>query len=875
MRISKQRTRTSQQFQKPLIATFLALGGLGGLVNVVLADTAAGTQISNQATATYRDSNNNSLVTQSNVVTVTVGEVAGITITGSSVTNNSNPGQAPAPGNVIFYDFTITNVGNDPTQFRIPNTALVNGPGTRGNLIIDPSGTYGGPTTLTGDANTPTLQPGQSIVVRVPITVDTNALNNDAITVQLGNATGQNQPYNANGGDVYTVDSPFGTDTNNDGKDDTTGEINGVPVNGTREASASLTATVGTTIQNQALATLLKTLDNHNANNPSSLTDDQLTYGLILRVENTPPAGSSVTPSSLIGTTISVNRTGAANNETRILVSDAVPANTVFDPTVAPQAPAGWEVVYSPTAVTTNANAATWFTTVAAAGGAGAVTRVGFINTNAGPSSINPGQTVGTFRFTVVTTNYDPSAGGQNDPAIANIAQVFGTTQGSTTLVYDESGDQTPSNYNATGSIFNNTPTDGHIDPTDTTPANDIPDEAATIGIDPGSNTGTANDGTGEVLLFSPTATPTNGISNGPLNNPFAAGPTDTNDDFTNKSAPITSGDLTGNALQAPVTVPFTGTFALPGNTTNTAVALLPTLPAALPGGNAADLPTNTVVTIIDPGNPANRAYYRYNSGGGGSWTKIAAADPTAATVTTPPIYVTVPNANTINYGVEVRLPATAPLSTTLNNPTTPALGDVLGGLPVPVTAYIDSDNNPATVVDPTNGTTFTGSNRTIFRTYTGFLQLLKESRVLQGSGPAVPAGQGTFSTTAKTPAPGNIIEYRVTYFNITESNAGTGNIILNAQNIQITEDGLVNGNNWARDNDGDTEIDTSHVIGFATDSRGGSVSYFSGNPSTTPAATEQSGTTVNTDITRYLADSPGILNPQQSGAFTFRRQVN
>ncbi|MEH2412688.1 hypothetical protein, partial [Nostoc sp.] len=47
---------------------------------------------------------------------------------------------------------------------------------------------------------------------------------------------------------------------------------------------------------------------------------------------------------------------------------------------------------------------------------------------------------------------------------------------------------------------------------------------------------------------------------------------------------------------------------------------------------------------------------------------------------------------------------------------------------------------------------------------YTGFLQLLKESRVLQGTAPALPvAADGTFSTISKKPAPGNIIELGLT----------------------------------------------------------------------------------------------------------------
>ncbi|MEM9904629.1 MAG: hypothetical protein AAF921_06370, partial [Cyanobacteria bacterium P01_D01_bin.44] len=773
----------------------------------------------------------------------------------------------------LFYDFTITNVGNDPTQFQIPNTAIIDGPGTRGNLIIDPDGTN---TTITNDALTPVVQPGDSIVVRVPVTVDNIADDGDDITVQLGNATGQNQEYSANGGDVYTVDSPFGTDNDSDGIDDVTGEIDGDPTNGTREASDSLTATVGIPIQNQALATLLKTLGNHESNDPADLLDDQITYELNLRVESDPPVGSGVTPSDLEPTSITLDDTA---NTSRILVSDAIPANTELDGSVVPVAPADWTVVYTADLVTTDAHEADWYTDInnAAVGGAANVTRVGFVR----DITMSPGQAAGAFRFTVVTNGYDPSSGGDNDPAIANIAQVFGENPNGDP-VYDESGDQTPSNYDGNDGTFSNydgtnfTPTDGYIDPTDTAPEDDVPDDAVDrFEIDPSDNQGTPEDGTGEVLLFSPTLTPTTGISNGPLNNPFAAGPTDTNDDFTNKATPISSGDLDNDGLVNPVTVPFTGTIALPGNAADTEVALLPTLPADLPGGTATDLPDDTIISIADPANPANKAYYQYDSAGGGSWTQVDSDDVVnAVAVAEAPIYVTVPDDQPINYGVEITLPAGTPISTEPGTGT-PSLGNVLGGIPVPVTAYIDDDGNRTTIVDPADTNTFTDSNRTVFRSYTGFLQLLKESRLLQGSGPEIPAGQDAFSTEPRNPAPGNIIEYRVTYFNISESNAGTGNLVLNAQNILVTEDGTAGGNDWALDNDSDTEIDTSHVGGQASDSRGGAVSYFSGDPATNPAATEQSGTTVDTDITKYEADSPAVLGPQQSGAFTFQRQVN
>ena len=83
--------------------------------------TQAGTSISNTATATYEDDDGNSFDASSNTVTVTVAEVAGIEITASGTTNNddNNDGNLNN-GDTVDFDFTVTNVGNDPTRFRIP-----------------------------------------------------------------------------------------------------------------------------------------------------------------------------------------------------------------------------------------------------------------------------------------------------------------------------------------------------------------------------------------------------------------------------------------------------------------------------------------------------------------------------------------------------------------------------------------------------------------------------------------------------------------------------------------------------------------------------------------------------------------------------------
>jgi hypothetical protein len=63
---------------------------------------------------------------------------------------------------------------------------------------------------------------------------------------------------------------------------------------------------------------------------------------------------------------------------------------------------------------------------------------------------------------------------------------------------------------------------------------------------------------------------------------------------------------------------------------------------------------------------------------------------------------------------------------------------DTNKGFPVVINAFISGS---------------TASNKTIDRVYTGFVKLLKETRILQGSGPTVAPGDVAFSQANKNPA--------------------------------------------------------------------------------------------------------------------------
>ncbi|MFN5751655.1 MAG: hypothetical protein ACK47G_04110, partial [Pseudanabaena sp.] len=583
----------------------------------------------------------------------------------------------------------------------------------------------------------------------------------------------------------------------------------------------------------------------------SVLNDDVITYGLSLRVENTDLTGSvpAITPAALAGIPITVNGTLGTPNTTRILVSDAIPLNTV--PNAAPTPPPGWVVVYSTDdPITVTANAAAWTTTAPAA--LGSVRRVGFINDPNVFTSVAPGATVTGFNIQVRTT-VTPAV----PTTIYNIAQVAGTTSGNndpaTNKIYDNSGDQNPDNF--AGGTFPTTQDSGYT----ATPATNLDNQ--------NNNTGT-NSAIGNFNPFTISVPNALSILNGPNGTPAAVGPTDNNNDFTNKSALIGPNIPPGTPID-PAPVSFTNTVVNNGTTAGN-IALIPTPPTV-----ADDLPDGTVVTISYQNTSAAYTYNRatgftYVAGSGVG--NAANGNPISATnpVSIPAAAVPINSGANANYGVSVDLPPGTPLSTDTTAQGAPVTTTIQRGFPVPITAFLDVNNNGAIDPDPLEEP----RNITIDRVYTGFLQLLKESRILQGTGAAVQGTDGTFSIGPKRPAPGNIIEYRITYKNISESISGTGNVILNADNVVITEDGTAGTNNWAIDNPPTNGvIDTSNVVGSAKDSGASTITFFNGIPAV--LGSDITGLTAATDVTKYVNTVTGVVPPQTTRTFTFQRKLN
>ncbi len=223
--------------------------------------------ITNKATGSFVDAADNSTqIVESNVVSVTVVEIAGITVTAGG-TSGSN-----LTGGIVYFDFIITNTGNDPTQFFIPEApaAIVGGTfnlATRPIQVVayNPAGTstavtgvtvpangqQTGPTTATGTdgllGKNGIVPAGGSVTIRVPIAI--TAAIGQPVSVTMGdtgstNPLGQNQVYsNNNNLDIYTQDNPDGT-TNGAIVETTGTPVNGDTLTHRQEASASKSITV-------------------------------------------------------------------------------------------------------------------------------------------------------------------------------------------------------------------------------------------------------------------------------------------------------------------------------------------------------------------------------------------------------------------------------------------------------------------------------------------------------------------------------------------------------------------------------------------------------------------------------------------------------
>ncbi|MGB2925533.1 MAG: hypothetical protein WBB82_09545 [Limnothrix sp.] len=848
--------RRSPQTNKKIISTLVTSGLLVAgqfqlLPHVFALGTDAGETIRNTATATYDDPAGNNLTTTSNEVTVTVAEVAGITNVAQTPID-TNLGSVVS-GDSVDFPFIITNTGNATTGIFVPSPDNVTTQNLNNVQILIDTNNDGTPefTLNPGDSGQviPNIPEDGSITVTIRGTV--SGTTGQLVTAQLGN-TGTNDSTNADSQNQPDI----GTGGDAGGEPGDVRTSGGTPVNGQREAAdTAAPLTIDTVAPSPlALATILKTaisVANQGTTTAGTnpFTDDVIRYGLTLRVENNTPANfGNFTPAPLEGTTLT-NVDGSAR--TLILVSDAIPANTTFQSAVAP---AGWRTIFTETALTTSAVNAAWVTTVPG----GTITRVGFIydpdnNLATASPSLPNNTTVGGFELFVTATG----ATGDTPANIFNLAQTFGETEGdpNNNVVYDESGDQRPNNSDDDGTP----PDDSNGNPADDPygdfdPNNDLGDPGTPVVGDQdatNNNTGTGPNGEPNPVNLGTPPTPTSSsLVNGPLDDADAVGPVNNNDDFINESIiePVTR----GVPIVDPAAVVFDNSVRNTASVAISNVVLRPISPA-----NAAvvcgtcdyveeRIPDGTTITITQGG---NSAVYTYNRG-------AAVANDTITLTTGPRIEIA-----SIGVGVEIDYQVTIDLP---GGSVTPALA----AFSVPIVAYVNNDGNDA--FDPATETT---NNIKIDRLYTGFLDLLKEAQILPVGG--APTG---FSETPPAASPGDVIQYRITYTNISTPApaGGQSNVTLPATNVVIIENGLGTNtltatNDWALDQDGDGVIDTQNVVS-GTAATQGSIQYFNGNP--VVLGTDRTGTTAAADVSQYT-NTVGTVSPGNTGTFTFQRRVS
>jgi hypothetical protein len=788
--------KSFSQISKLSIYCLVAAIGSGLLPNIVKAAPAP--KIDNQATSTYQDPDNpiKPLTAVSEIVTIAVQEVAGITVNAVDITRQDGGVVSDAgKDTVLFYNFEVQNIGTDTTRFFIPNGAKVGSIGTLqkiqyfdGQAWIDvPSSGY------TSNVMPVNGRLPVRVVVKVKDAIGT-------LAVSLGNVPndGQNQLQVVQPEDVYTVDAA----------DNTIGEFDGAPSNGVREAQATQSLRIGT--QPEALARVDLKIDR-----PFNPYDNTIDFALNLQVLNSLPAGfSNISPTDLTGLEISLD----GRPQTGILIADAIPLGTEFRSATSPSAE--WIPVYdygNPIGLNDRADRVLWSTTKPTATTMANVRRVGFFRSN---YRMLKGSTVDGFKLKVEVTDLTISK-------VYNIAQAFGSNPAepnnstdntpSNRIVYDESGDEQPNNYSYDGkpSILgsNGQPI---VNPGVIDPEAAVNDPRSPLRVEEAKGTSSFNSADGEYILvpFQPAAPPA--LKNGPRDRPRAIGPTNDSNDFTNKSVAIR-----GDGVFDPALLPFVNTVINISDLTRD-IKIVPTV------DQVTDLPEGTIITLNDPADPSLTATFKYTKG---------AFLPNSGSPSTLVLNKIAVSA-TKDYSVFIDLPAGT---------------SMVKAFPLKLVAFIDSNNNNLPDLSE-------AQNATIDRAYTGFMQVIKESRVLalvNGNLQPVEGDEGKFSETAKSAQLDQYIEYRISYTNISTPDPanGNGNRTISATNFTIVEDGRVSPNNWAS---------------FTTNDPNSA----SGNGTITYSNTTGLSKTTDPEVIKYENVLVNPVNPSQSGTFTFRRRV-
>jgi uncharacterized repeat protein (TIGR01451 family) len=180
-------------------AVALALAIAAGASSQAFAATAAGTSITNQASATYLDSTLTSRTATSNTVVTVVQQVASVGVT-------PNSAKYAAAGAQVVYPHTITNNGNGADSFALSsnNSGAFTMTGVVFYLDADGDGVADNATPLT---NTGTLAPGAVLHVVAVATLPAGAANGAANNLTVTATSAFNGAVTGTATDTTTVTS--------------------------------------------------------------------------------------------------------------------------------------------------------------------------------------------------------------------------------------------------------------------------------------------------------------------------------------------------------------------------------------------------------------------------------------------------------------------------------------------------------------------------------------------------------------------------------------------------------------------------------------------------------------------------------------------
>lgn len=274
MKVLTPKVQTKHQKQRYLSSLIGAVLLSNWMLPALADGLAAGTPIDNTAYGSFESpaAVGTPIRIESNTVTITIKEIAGITVTTPNAPKEAPSGATdPTPGagqgdgiigvnDVVYFNYRITNTGNNATQFFIPGVpqSVTNGtfdatkygrikivgyapngtaPVTPLNIFVPTAGATTGSLSAGGD-NNGSIPAGGYIDIQVPVKINSALAVGSQVSVVMGDTPtvgDQNIAYDnmPSGKDIYTVD-------NNDANDD----FPGIPIP-EREASARQNTTIG------------------------------------------------------------------------------------------------------------------------------------------------------------------------------------------------------------------------------------------------------------------------------------------------------------------------------------------------------------------------------------------------------------------------------------------------------------------------------------------------------------------------------------------------------------------------------------------------------------------------------------------------------